>query len=82
MGTTMDYSTRLRQIASTLGLLNNQGELAELDSFAMLDFHASIQETLNVVIPPEEATLDNFRSIGTLDALLRSLDRDAAARAP
>jgi acyl carrier protein len=60
----------VRNIVDELGLLEENGALAQLDSLTMLDLVVALEDAAKVKIPPHELRAESFVSVDAIVALL------------
>lgn len=69
----MNYVQIVHEVAVSLGLLDAEGRLVKLDSFALLDFVVAIERAAKVEIPTSALRPEAFASVETVAALIATL---------
>jgi acyl carrier protein len=69
----MAHEAIVREVASALGLLDDRGLLAPLDSFAVVELLLGLERRLGRRIPVTGLTLATFDSLETIGTMLDAL---------
>ena len=67
------HETVVREIAASMGFLDDAGVLKKLDSLALIDFVVALEEASQMSIPTAALRMDVFESVSSIAAMLREL---------
>ena len=69
----MDFEDTVRRLAEEANILQPWDELDAVDSLAFIAFLAKLEQRTGVTIPPEDLTVESFRSVATVVKLLETV---------
>jgi hypothetical protein len=74
----MNYRAKLEEVITTMGLqVGEGGVLPEVDSLEVMNLVSQVEEAVGMMIPGDEMTPDNFRTLDDIVALLNRMAQSA-----